>query len=197
MSFDRVVVYGAGAVGSYLGARLAAVLPVVLIARQEHVEAIKGRGLFVSGEVDLFVPPGRIHAATGVSALGPGTLVLVTVKLNALEQAGAGLARQARHRALQRQPFRWMKDEPVGQGNLLEDAAYLVVAIGATAKDVMGAVGNRAGLPAVCVPNGLGARGLPTSIQFMGRAWEENAILAAARAYQLLTDWHTRHPKVD
>jgi 2-dehydropantoate 2-reductase len=96
MSFDRVVVYGAGAVGSYLGARLASVLPVVLIARQEHVEAVKGRGLFVRGEVDLFVPPGRIHAATGVSALGPGTLVLVTVKLNALEPAGAVLARQAR-----------------------------------------------------------------------------------------------------
>jgi Asp-tRNA(Asn)/Glu-tRNA(Gln) amidotransferase A subunit family amidase len=31
----------------------------------------------------------------------------------------------------------------------------------------------------------------------MGRAWEENTILAAARAYQSLTDWHTRHPKVD
>ena len=69
-------------------------------------------------------------------------------------------------------------------------------AISATAKDVMGAVGNGAGLPAVCVPNGFGARGLPTSIQFMGRAWEENAILAAARAYQSLTDWHTRHPKL-
>jgi aspartyl-tRNA(Asn)/glutamyl-tRNA(Gln) amidotransferase subunit A len=70
-------------------------------------------------------------------------------------------------------------------------------AIRATAKDVMGAIGNGAGLPAVCVPNGFGVRGLPTSIQFMGRAWEENTILAAARAYQSLTDWHTRHPKVD
>jgi aspartyl-tRNA(Asn)/glutamyl-tRNA(Gln) amidotransferase subunit A len=70
-------------------------------------------------------------------------------------------------------------------------------AIGATARDVMGAIGNGAGLPAVCVPNGFGARGLPTSIQFMGRAWEENGILAAARAYQSLTDWHTRHPKVE
>jgi len=67
-------------------------------------------------------------------------------------------------------------------------------AISATAKDIMGAVGNGAGLPAVCVPNGFGARALPTSIQFMGRAWGENTILAAARAYQSLTDWHTRHP---
>ena len=69
--------------------------------------------------------------------------------------------------------------------------------ISATAKDIMGAVGNGAGLPAVCVPNGLGVRGLPTSIQFMSRAWEENTALAAARAYQSLTDWHTRHPQVD
>ena len=69
--------------------------------------------------------------------------------------------------------------------------------ISATAKDIMGAVGNGAGLPAVCVPNGLGARGLPTSIQFMSRAWEENTALAAARAYQSLTDWHARHPQVD
>ena len=67
----------------------------------------------------------------------------------------------------------------------------------AGAKDVMGAVGNGAGLPAVCVPNGLGARGLPTSIQFMSRAWEENTALAAARAYQSMTDWHTRHPVVE
>jgi aspartyl-tRNA(Asn)/glutamyl-tRNA(Gln) amidotransferase subunit A len=70
-------------------------------------------------------------------------------------------------------------------------------AIGATAKDVMGAIGNGAGLPAICVPNGFGSRGLPTSIQFMGRAWEENGILAAARAYQSRTNWHTRHPRVE
>jgi len=67
-------------------------------------------------------------------------------------------------------------------------------AIRGTARDVMGAVGNGAGLPAVAVPNGFGARGLPTSLQFMGRAWEENTILAAARAYQSATDWHRRHP---
>jgi aspartyl-tRNA(Asn)/glutamyl-tRNA(Gln) amidotransferase subunit A len=70
-------------------------------------------------------------------------------------------------------------------------------AIGATAKDVMGAIGNGAGLPAICVPNGFGARGLPTSIQFMSRAWEENVAIAAGRTYQKLTDWHTRHPRVE
>ena len=51
--------------------------------------------------------------------------------------------------------------------------------------------------PRVCVPNGFGDRGLPTSLQFMGRACEENTILAAARAWQSLTDWHLQHPPGD
>jgi aspartyl-tRNA(Asn)/glutamyl-tRNA(Gln) amidotransferase subunit A len=60
--------------------------------------------------------------------------------------------------------------------------------------DTMMAVGNGAGLPAISVPSGFSQEGLPTGIQFMGRAYEENAVLAAARAYQSLTDWHQRHP---
>jgi aspartyl-tRNA(Asn)/glutamyl-tRNA(Gln) amidotransferase subunit A len=67
-------------------------------------------------------------------------------------------------------------------------------ALRGSAPDLMGAVGNGAGLPAICVPNGFGDRGLPTSLQFMGRVYEENTVLAAARAWQLLTDWHRRRP---
>jgi len=62
------------------------------------------------------------------------------------------------------------------------------------ARDPMGAVGNVAGLPAIAVPNGFSERGLPTSLQFMGRAWEENTILAAARAWQSITDHHLKRP---
>ena len=62
------------------------------------------------------------------------------------------------------------------------------------ARDIIGALGNLAGLPSVSVPNGFGDRGLPTGIQFMGRAYDENRILAVARAYQGLTDWHLRRP---
>ncbi len=54
--------------------------------------------------------------------------------------------------------------------------------------------GNLAGLPTVVAPMGIGERGLPTSIQFVGRAFEENRVLAAARAYQARTGWHLRHP---
>ena len=66
-----------------------------------------------------------------------------------------------------------------------------------TARDIMGAVGNGAGLPGLIVPNGFGDRGLPTSLQFLGRAWEENTLIAAGRAYQARTDWHTQHPAVE
>ncbi len=62
-------------------------------------------------------------------------------------------------------------------------------------RDIMGAMGNGAGLPGISVPNGFGENGLPTGIQFMGRAYEENSVLAVARAYQSLTDWHQRHPE--
>jgi len=66
--------------------------------------------------------------------------------------------------------------------------------IGGDAKDIMGAVGNGAGLPAISVPNGFTETGLPTGIQFMGRAYDENIVIAVANAYQSLTDWHLRHP---
>jgi 2-dehydropantoate 2-reductase len=95
VAFKRVVVYGAGAVGSYLGARLCSQIPVTLISRREHVEAIKGRGLFVGGDVDLFVPPERINAVTGLSSLPGGALVVVAVKLSGAAEAGEALAAMA------------------------------------------------------------------------------------------------------
>ncbi|MCA1667434.1 MAG: amidase, partial [Thermomicrobia bacterium] len=63
-------------------------------------------------------------------------------------------------------------------------------------RPALGAVGNVAGLPAISVPSGFGERGLPTAIQFVGRAGAENSILAVARAYQERTDWHLRRPEI-
>ena len=58
------------------------------------------------------------------------------------------------------------------------------------------AAGNLAGLPAISVPCGFTDGGLPTGIQFVGRVYEEQAILAVAAAYQSRTHWHHRHPAV-
>jgi 2-dehydropantoate 2-reductase len=118
MAFEHAVVYGAGAVGSYLGARLSSVLPVTLIARREHVEAIDGRGLFVGGEADIFVPAKKINAVTGLSALPEASLVLVAVKLTDAVEAGRVLGRIAPPDAT----FLVIQNGLVGRELLLEGA---------------------------------------------------------------------------
>lgn len=60
--------------------------------------------------------------------------------------------------------------------------------------DIIGAIGNVAGLPAISVPNGFTEQGLPTGLQFVGRAYNENVIIALANVYQSMTNWHEQHP---
>jgi aspartyl-tRNA(Asn)/glutamyl-tRNA(Gln) amidotransferase subunit A len=45
------------------------------------------------------------------------------------------------------------------------------------------------GLPAVAVPSGLDARGLPLSLQVMGRPFEEATVFRAARAFERQIGW--------
>ena len=56
--------------------------------------------------------------------------------------------------------------------------------------------GNIAGQPAISVPNGFGEHNLPTGIQFTGRAFSEEALVAIAAFYQSATDWHRKRPPV-
>jgi aspartyl-tRNA(Asn)/glutamyl-tRNA(Gln) amidotransferase subunit A len=58
----------------------------------------------------------------------------------------------------------------------------------------LGAAGNLCGLPSIGVPNGVGERGLPIALEFMGRAFGDGQVVAAAMRYQELTQWHERHP---
>lgn len=60
----------------------------------------------------------------------------------------------------------------------------------------IGGAGNAAGIPALSIPNGFGARNLPTGLQFIGRAFEETRLLAIAQQYQSVTDWHQKTPKL-
>lgn len=53
---------------------------------------------------------------------------------------------------------------------------------------------NYLGVPALVVPCGFDARGLPISLQLVGRPFAERALLAAGRAFQRETDWHARVP---
>jgi len=90
--FDRAVVLGAGAVGSFLGARLSRVVPTVLIARAEHAAAINDEGLRLSGDIDETV---RVNAATGMPPCDARTLVIVAVKARSIPSAAEALASSA------------------------------------------------------------------------------------------------------
>jgi aspartyl-tRNA(Asn)/glutamyl-tRNA(Gln) amidotransferase subunit A len=54
--------------------------------------------------------------------------------------------------------------------------------------------GNLCGLPALCLPNGFGEAGLPTSIAFMGPARSEAKLVRLGRVLQKATDWHLKRP---
>ncbi|MEQ9643289.1 MAG: amidase [Alphaproteobacteria bacterium] len=50
------------------------------------------------------------------------------------------------------------------------------------------------GLPALVVPCGFAADGLPVSLQIAGRPFDEAGVLNVGHAYQQATDWHRRRP---
>ena len=50
------------------------------------------------------------------------------------------------------------------------------------------------GFPAVSIPCGFTSGGLPVGLQLVGRPFAEDALLAAAHAYEQSTDWHKRVP---
>ena len=53
---------------------------------------------------------------------------------------------------------------------------------------------NYLGLPAISVPAGFTANGMPCAFQLVARPFSEGLLLRAADAYQRVTDWHRRAP---
>lgn len=75
----RIIVLGAGAIGSVYGARLSKHHDVTLIGGAAHVAAIQRDGLVMQGLIDETLP---LRAATTIDRIEPGTLVLLTAKVN-------------------------------------------------------------------------------------------------------------------
>ena len=74
---QTVVVFGAGAVGSLVGARLfEAAIDVRLIGRQAHVDAIRSRGLLVKDQNESRL----VQLPVATKLTGPADLILLTVK---------------------------------------------------------------------------------------------------------------------
>lgn len=75
----NIIVLGAGAIGSVYGARLSRFHDVTLIGGAAHVEAIQRDGLIMHGHVQGTL---RLPAFTAVPSIPPGTLILLTTKVN-------------------------------------------------------------------------------------------------------------------
>jgi 2-dehydropantoate 2-reductase len=87
----RVAVVGAGAVGCWYGGMLArAGVPVTLIGRAAHVDAMRRDGLRLSSAAfDGHIP---VEASTDMAAVAGAALVLVCVKSTDTEASAASLA---------------------------------------------------------------------------------------------------------
>jgi len=53
------------------------------------------------------------------------------------------------------------------------------------------------GLPAISIPCGFTASGLPIGLQIVGAPFAESTVLALAYAYERKSEWHKRHPTVN
>src|SRR5438105_13888139 len=85
----RICIFGAGAVGGHIAAKLAAAgNDVSVVARGAHLAAMQANGLkLLHGEQTIL---GRVRAAPHARELGPQDAVFVTLKANLL----AGFAEQ-------------------------------------------------------------------------------------------------------
>ncbi len=74
----NIVIVGAGAIGSLIGALLAKKNTVVLVGRKPHITAIQHNGLNITGKTHLHVKPSAVESIKEVSI--SANLVILTVK---------------------------------------------------------------------------------------------------------------------
>ena len=86
---EPVIVLGAGAIGSVYAVKLSARHRVTVVARRDHVDAIRSAGLRLIGRETL---TSYVDAVTQIDTIAPNTIVLLTTKVNASEAALAPIA---------------------------------------------------------------------------------------------------------
>ena len=81
----NIVVLGAGAIGSAYGYQLSAHHDVTLVGTTAHVQAVRAGGLRIEGKIRS----GTFHlkAVTRLDAIEPGTLIILTTKVNSTVEA--------------------------------------------------------------------------------------------------------------
>jgi 2-dehydropantoate 2-reductase len=77
LSFNKIFILGAGAIGSIYGALLSEKTDVSLVGNEAHVEAINAKGLTIAGDIKkIFFP----SATTEIKSIPEKALVLLTTK---------------------------------------------------------------------------------------------------------------------
>jgi len=80
----KIIVLGAGAIGSLYGARLSKLNDVTLVARQEHAEKINKNGLKITGEENNVY---KLKATTEINEIEDDTLIILTTKVHRSKDA--------------------------------------------------------------------------------------------------------------
>jgi aspartyl-tRNA(Asn)/glutamyl-tRNA(Gln) amidotransferase subunit A len=75
-------------------------------------------------------------------------------------------------------------------GERLEDPLQMYLS------DIYTIPASLSGLPAISVPCGFSALGLPIGLQLVGRPFEESTVLRAAYAYEYATNWRMKRPVI-
>src|SRR5512136_947748 len=77
MSFRKIFILGAGAIGSCYGALLSRKNNVTLIGRRTHVDAINSYGLRITGDIESTF---QVKAETRLAVLPENSLIILTTK---------------------------------------------------------------------------------------------------------------------
>jgi 2-dehydropantoate 2-reductase len=88
LSFKKIIVLGAGAIGSVFGAFLSKKYDVTLIGRENHVKAINLNGLTLSGEVNEVF---RVRAEKEIREIPKNALIILTTKAHESAEAIKGI----------------------------------------------------------------------------------------------------------
>jgi Asp-tRNA(Asn)/Glu-tRNA(Gln) amidotransferase A subunit family amidase len=140
--------------------------------------------LFESGRVtELTAPEDRLGGYPGQVILARDYLRALRVRRlasNALDRLLSGVDAIA---APSLPTVAWPLDTPF-------DKVYPNYPGGAS----IGGAANLCGVPGLFLMNGVGEAGLPTSLQFTGRAWSEETLLSIGIRYQERTGFHRLRP---
>ncbi|MGA3192799.1 MAG: 2-dehydropantoate 2-reductase [Candidatus Bathyarchaeia archaeon] len=93
MTFNKIFILGAGAIGSVIGALLSKKNDVTLIGNEAHVDAVRSKGLLVSSNINETF---RLEADAQIREIPQRTLIFLTTKAYDSEKAVEGISRLLR-----------------------------------------------------------------------------------------------------